>query len=220
MQLSNRWHVQLGEGGRRMTDSQVKAAAARCWIDAETPVRKPQSSEWTKLGDVAPAKRMAKEESVSNEETAAEDITTSGMILTSGEFELVDDDAAPSKEELKAARPPRLAPKLFVVALAMLAGGAVLARRHIPKLDAELDAIVTAMRPAPMPTSTPTPAAVAPTAPAAVAPTPMTVSSTATLVIVPKMRAPAIKMREPSPPPAKKTPKAATVTHKRGTSRH
>ena len=138
MQLSSRWHVQLGEGGRRMTDSQVKAAAARCWIDAETPVRKPQSSEWTKLGDVAPAKRIAKEDS--DTAAGAEDITTSGMILTSGEFELVDDDASPNGPDAKPARSSRLAPKLFVLAVAILAGGAVLARHRIPKIDAELAA--------------------------------------------------------------------------------
>lgn len=215
MQLSNRWHVQLGEGGRRMTDSQVKAAAARCWIDEETPVRKPQSSEWTKLGDVAPAKRIAKEDSV------AEDITTSGMILTSGEFELVDDDASPSKEELKSARPPRPAPKLFVLAIAMLAGGAVLARHRIPKLDAELDALVTAMRPAPLPTPMSTPVS----APAARAPAPVSVTSSATLAIVPKMPAPAPKMREPTPikEPSKTVSKAAPTSKtkaKRAAARH
>lgn len=205
MQLSNRWHVQLGEGGRRMTDSQVKAAAARCWIDEETPVRKPQSSEWTKLGDVAPAKRIEREE-IERAEDAAEDITTSGMILTSGEFELVDDDSSPSREELRAARPKRLAPKLFVLAIAMLAGGAVLARHRIPKLDAELDALVTAMRPAPLPT---------PSVPAVAvqAPTPITVTSSATLAVVPKMPAPAPKMREPTrvPEPPQKPTKAAST---------
>lgn len=205
MQLSNCWHVQLGEGGRRMTDSQVKAAAARCWIDEETPVRKPQSSEWTKLGDVVATKRMAHD---AQEECAAEDITTSGMILTSGEFELVDDDGAPRDEELAPARPSRLAPKLFVLAIAMLAGGAVLARHRIPKLDAELDALVTAMRPAPLPAPTPTTPAVAVQAPPP-SPSPVTVTSSATLAVVPKMPAPTPKMREPTraPEPAKK-PKA------------
>jgi hypothetical protein len=214
MQLSNRWHVQLGEGGRRMTDSQVNAAAARSWIDAETPVRKPQSSEWTKLGDVAPAKRITEE--------PVADIDTSAMILVSGQFEVVDDEASPSKEELASARPPRLAPKLFALAVVLLAGGGLLARGRVPKLDAELDAMVAAMRPAPVPTVNHSPAAPAP------APTPiaMTVTSSATIAIVPKMRAPAPKMPEPSPPktsepPApKKAAAHAKAPPKRATRRH
>lgn len=208
---SNCWHVKLGEGGRRMTDSQISAAAARCWIDAETPVRGPASNEWTKLGDAAPAKRITEEA----------DIDTSAMILLSGEFEIVDDQGAPSKEELASARPPRLAPKLFVAALAMLAGGGALAHRYVPRFDAEVASIVAAMRPAPMPMpatpATPAKPAKPATSAASPAPTPavpvaMSVTSSATLAIVPKMIAPARKMREPSAPPAakaKRAPKAA-----------
>jgi hypothetical protein len=170
-----------------MTDSQIGAAAARCWIDAETPVRRPRSNEWTKLGEVAPAERIVEDK----------DIDTSAMILLSGEFEIVDDDAAPSKDELATARPPRLAPKLFVVALAMLAGGGLLARGRVPRLDAEVDAIVSAMRPAPLPTPTHVAAIPAAAAPVA-APAPMTVTSSASLTLVPKMPAPVPKMREPA----------------------
>jgi hypothetical protein len=189
-----------------MTDSQISAAAARCWIDAETPVRRPKSNEWTKLGDAAPAKRISEEA----------DIETSAMILLSGEFELVTDEDAPSKDELASARPPRLAPKLFVAALAVLAGGGVLAHRYVPRFDAEVASIVAAMRPAPMPT----PAAV----PVTPTPVPMTVASSATLAIVPKMIAPAPKMREPSappaPPPATKKASSAKAKPARKAVRH
>jgi hypothetical protein len=207
---SNCWHVKLGEGGRRMTDSQIGAAAARCWIDAETPVRRPRSSEWTKLGDAAPAPRIV------DEPADEKDIDTSAMILLSGEFEIVDDERAPSKEELAAARPPRIAPKLFVVALAMLAGGGLLARGHVPKLDAELDAIVTAMRPAPLPTPAATPPAMTAAAPAAI-----TVTSSASLAVVPKMRAPVPKMREPATmKPESKPVVSAKAKAKSRTRRH
>lgn len=212
--LSNRWHVQLGEGGRRMTDSQVKAAAARNWIDAETPVRKPQSPVWTKLGDAAPAKRIT-EERVPDDV----DIDTSAMILLSGQFEVVDDSAAPSKAELASARPPRLAAKLFALAIVMLAGGGLLARRHVPKVDAELDALVAAMRPAPMPTPTPVPPVAASPAPSTT-PVAMTVTSAATLTVVPKMHAPTPRMREPSSPPATKPVAKVTTKSKRPTPRH
>jgi hypothetical protein len=215
MLLSNRWHVQLGEGGRRMTDSQIKVAAERCWIDAETPVRKPQSSEWTKLGDVAPVKRIVKERD--DVRRADSDIDTSAMILLSGEFEVVGDGDAPTREELRAARPPRLAPKMFALALVLLAGGGLLAHRYVPRFDAELHSIASAMRPAPLPT----PAAVAPS-PAAAKPAPSavvaSVTSSATLVIVPKMQTPA-----PKPKLAQSTSKAKkadTGSKKARTARH
>jgi hypothetical protein len=214
MQLSGRWHVKLGEGGRRMTDSQVTAAAARCWIDAETPVRRPQSSEWTKLGDVAPAKRIT-EERITDDRG---DTETSAMILVSGEFEVVDDPSSPTKDELAAARPRRLSPTLFALAVAMLAGGALLARRHVPIVSDELDAIAAAVRPAPTPTPTPAPAP----APAPRTPLATTAIASATLAIVPKMHAPAPKMREPSAPPAKtmKAMKAAkTAAPKKAATR-
>lgn len=184
MMLSNCWHVRLGEGARRMTDSQVHAAAARCWIDKETPVRKPRTSEWTKLGDAAPAKRIA-------EERVIADIDTSAMILVSGEFELVEDGEAPTRAELASARPPSLAPKLFLLGLAMLAGGLFVARAHFPRLDAELHSLAAAVEPAPIPVPAPAPA------PVAVA---TKVTSSATLTHVPKMPAPVTKMREPVPP--------------------
>jgi hypothetical protein len=195
MLLSNRWHVQLGEGGRRMTDSQIKVAAERCWIDAETPVRKPQSSEWTKLGDAAPARRITAERAA-----VETDIDTSAMILLSGEFEVVSDEDAPTSDELRAARPPRLAPKLFALALVLLAGGGLLAHRYVPRFDAELQSIMAAMRPAPLPTAAP--AASTPPANAAPSTVVATVTSSATLVIVPKMQTPAPKMRAPVAPPA------------------
>lgn len=191
MLLSSRWYVQLGEGARRMTDSQVHAAVARCWIDAETPVRKPQSSEWTKLGDAAPANRIT-------EEHVPEDVDTSAMILLSGEFEVVDEREAP---------PPRLFRKSFALAIVMLAGGALLARGHVPKLDAELDSLAAAMRPAPLPEPVPPPAVTTAT-PAP--PEPVTVTSAATMTIVPKMRAPAPKTRAVTKPKAKAKPKRRT----------
>jgi hypothetical protein len=192
----DRWHVRLGEGDRFMTNSQVHAAAARCWIDEETHVRKPGTSTWTTLKKAVPEKRRITKERVVGE------IGTSAITILSGEYEVlsvspVSRETPLTKEELKAARPPRLAPRLVAFALLVLVGGALLARRYVPTLETRLRSTVATTSAVPTPaTAAPPPAPVAPVVVAA-SPTPA-----APVVVIPKMRA-------PSPPaPLVQTPVA------------
>ena len=99
--FSHSWHVRLGEGGRRMTDSQVEAAVARCWIDETTDVRKPGAASWGKLADVVPTKkrRITEEPVIVGDDVAASppaDLETSAMVVLSGEFEIIS-EAPPMK---------------------------------------------------------------------------------------------------------------------------
>jgi len=111
--MRSRWQVQLGEGARLMTDSQIDAALTRRWIDPTTPACEPGSDVWTTLGE------------------AAKDT----IKLISGEYELIDSDGPLTKKELAAARPKSLAPLYFFLSLALLAGATSIARREVPDFD-------------------------------------------------------------------------------------
>lgn len=202
------WHVRLGEGGRLMTNSQVGAAVARCWIDEETQVRRPRSAEWTTLKDAVPAKEKRR---ITEEPVMVENIETSGMLLLSGEYEVVSDDGPPT-------RPSRMAPKLLAAAVLALAGGGYWAHRHPSVLDGKLHAMTAAMSAI---GSDLAPAAPAKPAPVATPePAPIVVSSSSTIALVPKMRAPTPPppraMPEPSPPPPVPMKAKATAKHKNG----
>jgi hypothetical protein len=155
-----------------MSTSQIGAAVARCWIDEETHVRKPRSSDWTKLGDAVPDKkeRRLTEEPVATDirgdvetsamlilsgeyevvsDTKKKELETSAMVILSGEYEVVSqkddqkDDAPLTKEELSSARPPRVGRKIFALAVLLVAGGSFAAHRYVPGFDARVHAMTT-----------------------------------------------------------------------------